>query len=1317
MAHLIPHFIYQQHRQHRQTGQLSAATLFLDVVGFTALTQALMEHGKEGAEVMANVINQVFAPMINIIASQGGFISGFAGDAFTAIFPQPDHIAVHKAVQTALFIQQSLNNQQNKKTPWGSFTLNVRQSLAYGQLTWGIVGTPQQNAYYFAGSALNHCYQAQTHAQKGDITCHPSLLPYLKTSYYYTNDQKAVYYLRDNIPLPSHIPTPPPIPHINIDHVISFFPAPLWQTAYQGEFKQVAILFLSFEGEPTWEQLNGFANKVMHHARVYDGHFTEIDFSDKGGLILLYFGAPITHEEDIIRALNFLHALQEDVNPPIIRWRAGLTYGSVYTGLIGTQRRGKYAALGTTVNLAARLMTDAQWGQILVSQKVAQTHSFNFDYLGDFHYKGFSQMKPTYQLIGRNDARRHQALTDPIVGRRQEISQLRQFAQFALTHNEAATIIIYGEAGIGKSRLAQEISHDFSVDNKHFLASTDPFVKQPLNPFLYYIKNYFQQSVDASHQENTFNFARALTRLLLRLEQANAPVNINQELMRLQSVFGVLAGLQWELSLYDRDAHLHHHNTLTAFATLLRAESYLQPIIFEIDDIHWLDDASQELLLYLTHELNNIPIIFLLTARYANEEEALKLPFKTKQLFHIELKPLTDDALRQQAEHLLQGPISPELHDFLLAKSQANPLFTQQILYYCQKNQLLQRNQANAWELDGQGIKIPSSINAILVARIDRLPANTKQMIQFAAVLGREFDLPILKQMLDYSDIDLTNSINQAIQEQIWLPLGPERYTFKHTLLLDAAYDMQLRRHLRRRHQQAAHAIETLYTHDLTAHYPDLIYHYGRAQNTEQKKFYAYQAGAHASQNGAQLDAVHYLSQALNLTPQHNHQDRFDLLLLREKAYHLLSERTKQADDLVALEKLASRMSFQHKADVALRQAGYATSLGQYTNAITHAQQGIALAQTTHHNPQIAQGYYLWGYVLWRQGDYNNARQRFKKGLMHAHLAQQKSIAAKCLRGIGNVAWNMGQYLPARLTFHQALRLQREIGDRWEESVTLNNLGITAKDVGQFTRALNYLNTALTIKEELGDQMGKSLIINNLALLHWQIGQAKDAYKMAHQAYQISSKINDQWGASNALLTLASLDSDNQNLAQAQQNLEKALAMKKEMQDKRGQSLALFELGLCYTYQNLPYQAMMTFQQALLLHQDIFLRHHVCEDWAGLAYVAWQQDEKERAYHYTKQIIAYHQENPSLFGCQRPARVWHTCLPILNHFNPEQALNCLDQAYHWLQERAQQLPSTAYQNSFWQNHPIHKQIQYWWQTKIIPITPPQTNPFPLIQNE
>lgn len=783
MPNLIPHFIDEQFRQGCLGGAFPAAALFVDISGFTPLTETLMQHRKDGAEVLTDVLNRVFRPLVAEVYAQGGFIATFAGDAFTALFPLStaggEGESQARALQTAFFVQDFFARHGRFETRYGSFEMGVKVGLAAGPVEWGILGAAGRHAYFFRGPALSDCARAEQRAGRGEIVADGESLS-SEVLQLCQSEAAGPYCWLLSMP-DLDLPRSPAPPDLGPEALRSFVAQAAIDLVLSGtgaEFRDVAPVFLSLEADATSDALNAFVGTVLRLASQYGGYFKDLDFGDKGPVLVCLFGAPVAHEDDVQRAADFLRALQDqDLG---LRWRAGLTHGTAYAGIIGGAERCEYTAIGSEVNLAARLMMGAAWGQVLVSEAVAGRRGLQAEYLGDRAYKGISQSLATYRLLGRRDSDKD-LFEQRLVGREGELARLLAAAQPIWAGRFAGVSYIYGEPGIGKSHLLFELRRALQQQGPilHLTGQTDPILRQAFNPFAYFLKRYFHQFPEATAEENKARFETHLDRLVQALHNLDRPLPstanppaLAAELLRTRSILGALLGLHWPGSLYESlDGNLRYQNTLFALKALVLAECCFHPVILEVEDLHWLDDSSHEALTLLSRNIADYPLLIAVTSRYADDGGKLTLNLaEGTPVTAVDLNVLARDDLRRLAEELLGGPVDDGLLALLLERTQANPFFAQQFLAYFRENGLLERREDGTWMLqEAITADVPTSINAILIARVDRLAQEVKDVVKAAAVLGREFDDRVLARMLQ---ADVAEEVRAAEREQIWSEVG-----------------------------------------------------------------------------------------------------------------------------------------------------------------------------------------------------------------------------------------------------------------------------------------------------------------------------------------------------------------------------------------------------------------------------------------------------------------------------------------------------------------------------------------------------------------
>ncbi len=295
-------------------------------------------------------------------------------------------------------------------------------------------------------------------------------------------------------------------------------------------------------------------------------------------------------------------------------------------------------------------------------------------------------------------------------------------------------------------------------------------------------------------------------------------------------------------------------------------------MLLQIEDAHSLDDDSREVLRVLTRDAGAYPFAVLLASRYSDDGRPIRISMGTDVGLHaIDLHALTPKGTRALAAHVLGEPIADDLTDFLAAKANGNPFFVEQLALDLRERGLLEHQEPAGVGFSVQSARfsneVPASITAVLTARLDRLAAPLKAVVQIAAVLGQEFDIQVLARMLP--DVaDAIANIRQAESEMIWSAAGDTRYRFRHSLLRDASYDMQVYARLRELHARAGAVIEQIYGETLAGQIAELAYHYGQAEDTERERQYLALLGEQAFNLSAFRAAITCFERALTLTPE-----------------------------------------------------------------------------------------------------------------------------------------------------------------------------------------------------------------------------------------------------------------------------------------------------------------------------------------------------------------------------------------------------------------------------------------------------------------
>jgi class 3 adenylate cyclase/tetratricopeptide (TPR) repeat protein len=1297
---IVDNFILERLKSGQTQGDFPAVVMFVDVSGFSALTEALMAHGQHGAEILAEVMRSVLKPLIHCVYAQGGFVATQAGDAFTAMFPdREDGQIPEHALQAAVSIQSWAAENPRHLTPYGDFFISVKAGLSLGPVRWGIVSSEDRRraVSYYQGEALDACSSAEHCARPGDVIL-DSYLREVLGGQIRTQTEGAYHRLLSvevELPAPQTVISPP----VDLSLMSRFIPGELLRQPHTGEFRMVVNLFIHLPSVRTEAQLNIFMQTLFDLQDHYGGLLNRLDFGDKGAHLLLFWGVPTAFENDVDRCLNFALGLQARTSIPI---SAGVTYQLAHAGFIGSELHEEYTCYGQGVNLAARFMSAASRGEIWLDESAAKSAGrwFEVENAGEHSFKGFSEKQRVYHLLERKEESQP-FFKGELAGRQAELSRMFELVQPIFDHQFAGTLIVFGEPGIGKSRLVYEFQHLSNFDQKPVLwalCQVDEILRQSLNPLRYWLKHYFEQSIEQSDSRNKRNFNRILDDLV----ESTVDKELAYDLDRMRSFLGGLLNLRWSDSLYEQlDPQSRFESTFGALIAFCKALSLRRPLILIIEDAQWLDADTQAFLPGLARALTAVegqsyPIALLATARQEGAGLSWDRALAAKSI-HLEGLPLED--LSRLVVTVLGGSAEPALLDLLAQRSEGNPFFAEQILHYWQEEGMLVVSSAG-WNLHHPGkgsLPLPTNLRAVLIARLDRLAREVQDVVQTAAVLGREFEVRLLAHMLQ-GDESLPLKIDQAEQAAIWSAMSELQYIFRHTLLRDTAYRMQLRIRRQQLHKLAVEAYMTIYAGGLDRHYNELAYHSEKAGLLEQARHFYWLAGDVARDAFQNSLAGDLYSQAITLTASTDLPARYDLHKSRAAIYDLLGKSAEQGQDLQILRSLAQDLQDDEKhIEVLVILADFHTNLGSYQEAAQFAQQAVSVAQETHQPKMALAAHRVAISTCYRNGEKEAAFQHGEIALQLCQELADRSTEGQIHNLYGMIVLDGQNLAAARDYFEKSLNCFLATGELRAQAMALNSLGMATGLMGDYPASQNYYEKSLEITQKIGFHAGEGYVLGNLGWVAGMQGDFLTARTYASQAIRIGreagSRVSELYGLINLSSYSCALGENEAALSYAGQ----ALELGRAIQDRGGETWALTVQGHAFTALNRIPEASLAYQTALEIRTELGQAALACEPRAGLARIALAQENLPAALAHISTVLDFLDSGGSLNGTEEPLRVFLTCYQVLQAAGDSRAAQILAAAYQHLSQQADKITDQAARRRFLENIPYHRQILDAWE--------------------
>jgi len=1295
---IIPEFILENFRANRYRGTFDAASLFIDISGFSTMVDVLFQHGQHGSEVLAGMMRAVFDPVVDAIFGHRGIIVGYAGDSLTALYPyeSDSYSAARHALAAAYGIQQGLLTKPLFTTPYGAFQISARIGLAIGSVSWGILQSQngEKATYYFRGDAVEEASQAEHLARPGEIILTRKIFEQL------TSDMKAEpvdpYYrlssVSDRLPSAAPIELPP----VDTEIANTFALHPIIVQGVRNEFRQTVHLFMRIP-DPEAEQLEHFMHVLFDLQDRYGGVIDRIDFGDKGCNMIVVWGAPIAYENDIGRALNFVIRLKSQAPFPIT---AGLTYYISHAGYVGGQLFENFTCYGWGINLAARFMMNAPDGEVWLDERAVQRvkRRFWFDFVGEQNFKGFAQKQKVYVLKGRK-SETDDFFQGEMIGREQELEKLADFISPLWSGQFAGLLAVWGEAGIGKSRLIHEFMHSALFRERRILwalCQSDQILRQSFNPFRYWLVHYFNLLPGDDQTTGLQKFFNKLEDLI----DATADDALAQELRRTSSFLAALVDLNWTDSSYEQlDAQGRYDNTILALISLIKAESLRQPLILFIEDIHYLDEDSKKFIPRLKRallsETTSYPIAVLTTTRWQGTDVLIEQDLIDQDL---DLAGLSSNAFLQLAKEILGQPAAPALVHLVAERADGNPFFAEQILRYLQDESLLESSEAGLTLTKTRNISLlPTDINKMLIARLDQLTHQLKDVIHAASILGREFEVQVLARMLQ-EDSRLNDEIVEAEQARVWSPLSQIRYIFNHSLLRDVAYNMQLQARRQELHALAFRSLEELYHSEVQYHYGELAYHSEQALLEAEARFYLQIAGDTARDTYQNSDAIDYYSRAFAFISSAQPLENYNLLLERAAVYGRLGDRDSQVTDLDAAHELAAQLGNDYLARTNLLRAEYFYTIGNFADSIHFVENVADHLDQVQESESLLGIYITWCNSLLRSGRSEEALRRANEGLKQMRRAGKTLDEGRMLSSMGLVALEQNDSGAARRYLEQALEIARKLENLELQGKVLNNLANAAGFIeGDFTLARDYYEQAYTKVHQRGDRYGEGLIILNLGWCAGMQGDFKVAGTYLKQALSISREVGNSYQEAYTLFNLSAVSGIRGESESALLYASQALEMSIKINDLTSQAWSYLNLGHANLLAGDLQKAEQAYQEAIRIRKELKQPGLTLEPLAGLIQVALQLNNLEAAMNQTENILEYLAAGGSLDGAEEPLRIYFACYSALEKSKDPRTSDILATAIHLLDAQVSRFHDETARRMYVENVPWRLAIQKAWE--------------------
>jgi class 3 adenylate cyclase/tetratricopeptide (TPR) repeat protein len=945
------------------------------------------------------------------------------------------------------------------------------------------------------------------------------------------------------------------------------------KAALEGERKQVTVLFADLKGsmelladrdpEEARKLLDPVLERMMEAVHGYEGTVNQV----MGDGIMALFGAPVAHEDHAVRACYAALRMQEAVKQHAeevfrmhgvpLQIRVGLNSGDVVVRRISSDLRMDYTAIGLTTHLAARMEQLATPGSILLTRETLRlVEGFvHVTSRGSVSMRGMADPVEVFELgVAPPTRRRFKAAAAAargltrFVGREAEMSQLHGALERA-RGGHGQLVAPVGEPGVGKSRLVWEFVHSHRTEGCLVLetGSVSYGMATPYLPVIDLLKAYFRLKEGDDHLEIQEKVIGKLLALDPSLASALPP-------------FLTLLDVPTDDSEWDTlDPPQRRQRTLDAIKRLLVRESRRQPLVLVFEDLHWIDSETQAVLDSLVEGLPTARILLLVNYRPEYQHAWGSKSYCTQ----LPIDPLPPES----AEELLQALLGADrglgpLRRLLTDRTEGNPFFLEESLRTLVETHVLV-GERGAYRLAKTlpAIHVPSTVQAVLAARIDRLPADEKQLVQSAAVVGKDVPRPLLQAVADLPETILRRGLThlQAAEFLYETRRLPDlEYTFKHALTHEVAYRSLLQEQRRVLHARIVEALEQLYSDRLTEHVQRLAHHAFRGEVWEKAVTYLRQAGAKALAHSAYREAVTSFEQAL-VALQHLPETRQTLELSIDLRFDLraslfsLAEFGRILEELGKVEALAEALGDQQRLGRTFGyMAGSVWLMGDDARAIECGERALALGVALD-DPTLQLPAYLylglanysggayrqaigflrrmaalgdapsrdrfgmagfpsvlarawWAWCLAELGEFAEGVARGEEGVRIAEDADHAYSLASACYGLGHVYLRRGDLQNAVSVLERGRELCESADLRLMLVLVAPQLGYAYALDGRIVEAISALERALEQALSTGFVPLHSLVSGWLGEAYLRAGHVDEAIRITQKALEISYK-------------------------------------------------------------------------------------------------------------------------------------------------------------------------------------------------------------------
>jgi class 3 adenylate cyclase/tetratricopeptide (TPR) repeat protein len=883
----------------------------------------------------------------------------------------------------------------------------------------------------------------------------------------------------------------------------------------EGERKQVTVMFCDMKGFTPLadrlgpEELYGMMDQVyeilIHKVHDYEGTVNEMT----GDGVMALFGAPIALEDAPQRAIRSAMAIhremtrfnekvrQEKGDIPPLKMRVGIHTGPVVVGTLGNDLRVEFKAVGDTVNLASRMESLAEPGTTYVSDDTFKLTEglFRFEALGEKDIKGKEKPLRVYQVIApssrrtRFDVSAERGLT-PFVGRERELELLLDgFERSKEGRGQAISII--SDAGIGKSRLLYEFRKAVTNEYVTFLEGRCLSYSRNVayHPVVDVLKANFEIQDNDTDQEIREKVTKALQ--FMKVDEAST----------LPYLLELLSVKESGIDKIPMSPEARKDRTLEALKRIVLKGSEIRPLIMAIEDLHWMDRSSEDAYKELLESISATKVFLIFTYR----PEFIHTWGSRSYHSQVTLNKLSNRETLAMATYILGTPnIDRDLEDLILQKTEGIPFFLEEFIKSLKDLKVIERKD-NAYQLskDIQKLTIPSTIQDVIMARVDNLPEGAREVLRTGSVIEREFSYDLIKRVTGLPEQELLSHLSTLKDSELLFERGiypDSAYIFKHALTREVVYDSILTKKKKQLHEKIAGAMEDIYKDDICYHYGVLSGHCIASENYEKGAEYARLEARRFQKAGSFRDAIEYAKKSVNSwekLPQTeaNQKKLIDARTTLAIYYLSMNFHSRAREAVEPIIDLALALNYRRRLP-----AIYTASGLYYLWVEEDRQKGLVFLDKATNIAEEVADYLSWWFALYQSGcflifisEFKDAHKRVKQCLDYSLLTNNPMGIAFSKGAISLCYQCEGKMNPAHEFAQETLTLAKETGDAVIKGMAYSVYGASCYYKGLFDAAKTHLLELVSSYEKATSISWIGWAYLNLGSMHLDLREYDDA--------------------------------------------------------------------------------------------------------------------------------------------------------------------------------------------------------------------------------